>query len=80
MLQSVAPGINAHTTPTALFGVTAVIGGGYYLAMRRIGAILDALAAASLPVCSTDTAPDDGVARSPTGGKRGYCWLCSQAG
>ena len=35
VLQSVAPGINAHTTPTALFGVTAVIGGGYYLAMRE---------------------------------------------
>jgi hypothetical protein len=34
-LQAVAPGINAHTTPTALFGVTAVIGGGYYLAMRE---------------------------------------------
>jgi hypothetical protein len=35
VLQTVAPGINAHTTPTALFGVTAVIGGGYHLAMRE---------------------------------------------
>lgn len=33
--EAAAPIMNPHTSPSTLFGVTAIIGGGYYLAMRE---------------------------------------------